>query len=173
LKQALDTSRLLAKIHHEQPLQIVESSEAGLFLLRKLSRVSYVVRLHGGHRFFAASIADTPFLRRKALFEQLSLKKADSILDVSHYVLQKNAAFYPFILQKPHTVIPNPVFLHRFSTPASTQAVPGRLLFMGAITKKKRSAAHHGHTCYHSQLVHCPLAYLWQGYCRETERYLA
>ncbi|MCU0336175.1 MAG: glycosyltransferase family 4 protein [Chitinophagaceae bacterium] len=137
LKRALDTSRVLRQIHQQRPLNIVESSEAGLFLLRKPAGVSFVVRLHGGHRFFAASTADTPFSKKKAWFEQQSLKKADAIIGVSHYVLQQTAGFYPFLLQKPHTVIPNPILLHRFSTPASTQPVPGRLLFMGALTEKK------------------------------------
>lgn len=45
----------LREIHKENSIQIVESSELGLAFISKIKAVKYIIRLHGGHHFFAES----------------------------------------------------------------------------------------------------------------------
>ncbi|HSC52897.1 MAG TPA: glycosyltransferase family 4 protein [Phnomibacter sp.] len=136
-KKMVDTNRVLKSIHRKQPIQIIDSPEAGFFMLHKISCVKYVARLHGGHIFFAHSTTDTPFSRKKAWIERRSLQKADAIIGVSKYVLATTAATYPFILMVPHEIIYNPIILDRFYATDPAKVVSGNLLFLGSLTEKK------------------------------------
>lgn len=136
-KKIADTNDVLKKIHQDQPIQIIETSEAGLFLLKKIKGVKLVIRLHGGHVFFAKSTTDTPFSRKKAYLEKLSLQKADAIIGVSKYVLDTTASNYPFIKSVPHAVIYNPIVLERFYASDPAKMICGKILFLGSLTEKK------------------------------------
>jgi hypothetical protein len=40
-------------IHEKNPIDIIETSELGLAFINKIEGVKYIIRLHGGHHFFA------------------------------------------------------------------------------------------------------------------------
>jgi len=136
-KRISDTNRVLNIIHKRNPIHFIETSESGLFLIKRLIGVKFIIRLHGGHVFFANSTTDTPFSRKKAWMEKLSLRKANAIIGVSKYVLNTTAASYPFIWQKPNTVIHNPIVLSRFCPSNQSKMTPGSILFLGSLTEKK------------------------------------
>ena len=45
----------LKEIHKKNPISIIESAEMGLAFIDKIPDIKYVIRLHGGHHFFAES----------------------------------------------------------------------------------------------------------------------
>lgn len=138
IKVKLDTNKVLRQIHARSPLHIVEAPEYGLFALQKIPGVQYVVRLNGGHVFFAKSTTDTPPRRRKAFVEKRSLKNADAIIGVSKYVLTQTQSYYPFIQALPSAIIPNPILVNRFDpSKFEGEQQDGFILFFGSLTEKK------------------------------------
>jgi glycosyltransferase involved in cell wall biosynthesis len=138
IKVKLDTNRVLRQIHAHSPLHIIEAPENGLFGLHKIPGVKYVVRLQGGHVFFAKSTTDTPSSRLKAFIEKHSLKNADAVIGITNYVLTETQKYYPFIKTLPSAVIPNPVLVDRFDpSKFEGQQEDGFILFFGSLTEKK------------------------------------
>jgi glycosyltransferase involved in cell wall biosynthesis len=133
-----DTNRVIRSIHKTQKIDIVETPENGLFGIRKIPGVHYVVRLNGGHVFFAKSTTDTPSSFKKRVIEKFSLRNADAIIGVSKYVLEQTRSYYPFIQHKPSAIIHNPISVERFN-PAELSVLPteDKILFYGALTEKK------------------------------------
>jgi glycosyltransferase involved in cell wall biosynthesis len=134
---ARETNKILKQIHQYHPIDIVEVPENGLAFIKKFKGPKFVIRLHGGHVFFANSTADTPFNFIKAFTEKRSLKKADAIIGVSKYVLETTAQHFPFLLTKKTKVIYNPIVLERFYAADSAKKISGRILFFGSLTEKK------------------------------------
>ena len=48
-------NKKIEEINHNDPINIVESSELGLAFIKKIKSIRYIIRLHGGHHFFAES----------------------------------------------------------------------------------------------------------------------
>ena len=48
-----DINKCLKKIHRNSAIDIVEASELGLAFIKKVPNIKYIIRLHGGHHFFA------------------------------------------------------------------------------------------------------------------------
>ena len=48
-------AKKIEAIHLESPIDIVEAADMGLAFLPKLKGIAYVIRMHGGHHFFAES----------------------------------------------------------------------------------------------------------------------
>ncbi|REJ80111.1 MAG: glycosyltransferase family 1 protein [Acidobacteria bacterium] len=143
-QHALRLRRALREIDAERPIDLIEGAENGHALALPGSSTrsgpggdepwSRVVRMHGGHRFFAEAEERDPALLRSWL-ERRSLRRADRLCAVSHYVAERTRALLD-LGGRPIEVIPNPVDVERFR-PSERPPVAGRVAFAGALVEKK------------------------------------
>ena len=132
-----NTKKLLKKleeIHQQTPIDIVESSELNFAFFPKNYFAKKVIRLHGGHRFFAESMGKKPALWR-SLQESLSFAKADALVAVSHYVGSKSKELVKF--KQDFQVIYNLVDTDKFFEADREKIVDKKLVFIGTVTEKK------------------------------------
>lgn len=128
-------NKKLKEIHKNNPISIVESTEMGLSFIYKIPNVKYLIRLHGGHHFFAES-ENRGINWWKGIQEKRSFKNADVIIGVSQYVVDHTSKYIDFENKK-RGVIFNPANLDRFGTADDTKIIPGRIFFAGTICEKK------------------------------------
>ena len=99
-------------MHKKKPINSIEGAELSFAFLPKIKDIKYVIRLHGGHHFFA--VAENREINKwKGFQEKRSFKKADaiisslplanfpetlrtSLIQESHTVLNDNAQFIQF-----------------------------------------------------------------------------
>lgn len=125
----------LKQIHKSNPLDIVESAELGLAFIKKIPSVKYVIRLHGGHHFFAEA-EQRKVSRWKGFQEKRSFKKADGFIAVSKYVMEHTAKYLSYH-NKPIAVLMSPVNLEIFKPRPHIEVKSNRLLFAGTVCEKK------------------------------------
>jgi glycosyltransferase involved in cell wall biosynthesis len=82
-------------IHSQNPISIIETAEGGLALISKHIPVTKIIRLHGGHHFFAEA-EKRPINWRKGLLEKRSFNKADGFIAVSKYVKSHTANYLSY-----------------------------------------------------------------------------
>ncbi|MCA2987974.1 MAG: glycosyltransferase family 4 protein [Gemmatimonas sp.] len=132
--RALGTA--LATVHAQQPVQLIEGPEGAFALLPLPRGVARVVRLHGGHHFFA-HLEGRPLRRWRAWAERRSLRRATHLCAVSDFVARTTAALVPSLAARPVTVLPNPVDTQQFAPRPGVAPHPGRVLFVGTLCDKK------------------------------------
>ncbi|NND61775.1 MAG: glycosyltransferase family 4 protein [Flavobacteriaceae bacterium] len=126
-------NRKLRELQKENPIDIIESAELGLAIISKKHPAKKVIRLHGGHHFFAE--AERRGINwRKGFLEKRSFSKADGFIAVSNYVKTHTAKFLSYH-NKPIEVINLPV---NISVEVSNVAVESdSILFAGTVCEKK------------------------------------
>lgn len=128
------TNDVIAEIHKQDPIDIVEASELGLFCIKKIPGIKYVIRLHGGHHFFAES-ENRGINFWKGFQEKQSFKKADAFISVSNYVQRHTNKFLSYH-NKPVELINYPIDIELFSP--RTVAIPKHsIVFVGSVCEKK------------------------------------
>ncbi len=131
------TQRILAKIKEieaNHKIDIVEGSELNFAFFPTKTTYKKVIRLHGGHHFFAIELNKKPALWR-GFQEKQSFKKADAYVAVSNYVGMQTQKYLHY--KFPFTTIYNSVDCNKF-TPADVAKVkPNSLLFVGTVCEKK------------------------------------
>ncbi len=55
LINSIKINNKIKQIHKSNPISIIETSELGLAFINKVPNIKHVIRLHGGHHFFAES----------------------------------------------------------------------------------------------------------------------
>ncbi|WDF62861.1 glycosyltransferase family 4 protein [Flavobacterium sp. KACC 22763] len=125
----------LREIHKENPIQIVESSELGLAFISKIKAVKYIIRLHGGHHFFAES-EKRKINKWKGFQEKRSFKKSDGFIAVSHYVKNHTGKYLSYD-NKPIANISNPIDTEFFTPIESKQESENKIVFAGTVCEKK------------------------------------
>ncbi|MCR4030956.1 MULTISPECIES: glycosyltransferase family 4 protein [Flavobacterium] len=125
----------LREIHQKERIDIVESSELGLAFLSKIQAVKYIIRLHGGHHFFAES-EKRKINKWKGFQEKRSFKKSDGFIAVSHYVKNHTEKYLSFN-NKPIAYISNPIDTDFFKPLASQKEYKNRIVFAGTVCEKK------------------------------------
>ncbi|MDY2587161.1 glycosyltransferase family 4 protein [Winogradskyella aquimaris] len=125
----------LKQIHESNPLDIVESAELGLAFIKKIPSVKYVIRLHGGHHFFAEA-EQRKVSRWKGFQEKRSFSRADGFIAVSKYVMEHTAKYLSYH-NKPIAVLMSPVNLEIFKPRLDIEVKLNRLLFAGTVCEKK------------------------------------
>lgn len=128
-------NKSIAKIHTKHPISIVESPELGLAFMNKIKGIKYIIRMHGGHHFFAKA-ENRPTEWKKVWQEKRSFKNADAILAVSEYVAETTKKLID-LKNKKVTVIYNPIDTTRFYQSDSNKIEKHTLLFVGTIIEKK------------------------------------
>ena len=125
----------LKEIHLKTPIDIVEASEYGLFFLPRKTPYKKIVRLHGGHHFFAES-ENRPINSWKAYQERTSFKKADAFLAATQYVINHTGK-YLSMEGRPVEVINFPINSARFPQADLSKTKKHKLVFAGTVCEKK------------------------------------
>ena len=123
------------KIHLKTPIDIVETTELGLAFIKKIPSVKYVIRLHGGHHFFAEA-ENRKISKWKGFQEKRSFKKADGFIAVSKYVKSHTEQYLSYH-NKPIEVIMSPIDLDVFKPMPEINSQPKTLVFAGTVCEKK------------------------------------
>lgn len=134
LLSAFRLNKKLRRLHKETPIDVIESAELGLSFLKKISRVLYVIRLHGGHHFFAEA-ENRGINKWKAIQEQRSFKKADAFIAVSEYVKNHTEKYLSYH-NAPVAQINNMIDCSVFE-PNEDGVKNKTLVFVGTICEKK------------------------------------
>lgn len=124
----------IAEIHKKNPIDIVEGAELSLAFLPKIKEIKYLIRLHGGHHFFAEG-ENRGINGWKGFQEKRSFKKADAFIAVSNYV-KSHTAMYLSYHNKPIEVIFNPINSQLFQ-PKDVAIDVNNITFAGTICEKK------------------------------------
>lgn len=127
-------NKKIAQIHYENSIDIVESAELDLAFLKKFPGIKYVIRLHGGHHFFAES-ENRKINFIKGLQEKSSFKKADAFIAVSNYVKVKTNEFLSYN-NKLVELINYPIDIN-FFTPKISAVKKFSIIFVGSVCEKK------------------------------------
>ncbi len=133
--QAFRINRKLRAIHANQKIDVVEAPELGLAFIKKIEDVKYVIRMHGGHHFFAQA-ENRKISAWRGFQEKRSFRKADALVGVSRYVVDHTATYLDFDA-KATPVIFNPVDLTKFRKADERKIVDGRIVFVGTVCEKK------------------------------------
>lgn len=127
-------NKKIKEIHKKDPIQIIESSELGLSFISRIKDIKYIIRLHGGHHFFAES-ENRKINKWKGFQEKRSFKKADAFIAVSQYV-KKHTEQYLSYNNKPIAYISNPIDTEFFK-PIIENESDNKIVFAGTVCEKK------------------------------------
>nr|WP_315174652.1 glycosyltransferase family 4 protein [uncultured Flavobacterium sp.] len=127
-------NKKILEVHKKHPIQIIESSELGLAFLPKINNIKYVIRLHGGHHFFAEA-ENRGIHWWKGFQEKRSFKKADAFIAVSQYVKSHTAKYLSYG-DKPVAAICNPINTDFFK-PKEARKFGNKIVFVGTVCEKK------------------------------------
>jgi glycosyltransferase involved in cell wall biosynthesis len=123
----------LLKIDREEPIDVVEGPEASLNGVPRLAAAT-VIRMHGGHHFFAVTLGRRPALKR-GWMERRSFSRATHLCAVSRYVARTTLE----ILQQQGRaveILHNPVNVRTFA-PRQEPVTDGLIVFAGTVCEKK------------------------------------
>jgi len=124
----------LKEIHNENPIDIVEGSELNFAFFPKRTPYKKLIRLHGGHHFFARELNKKPVFWR-GYQEKKSFKNADIFIAVSNYVGNQTKKYLKSNFD--FSTIYNGIQLDYFYESDTEKEVPFRLLFIGTVCEKK------------------------------------
>lgn len=125
----------IEQLHAESPVDVVEGSELSFAFLQKIPGITYIIRLHGGHHFFAEGEKRKVNVW-KGFQEKRSFQKADGFIGVSDYVVKHTSKFLE-ISPRPVRVIMYPINLEKFVPAEFDKIVPFRIVFAGTLIEKK------------------------------------
>ncbi len=126
---------IIEKIHLKSPISIIETPELGLAFIKKQPEIKYLIRMHGGHHFFAKA-ENRPTEWRKVWQEKKSFAKADHIIAVSKYVANQTRTLLNLGL-KNIEIIYNPINTEKFYQSDISKMETFSVFFAGTIVEKK------------------------------------
>ncbi len=124
----------LKEIHRQTPIDILEGSELSFAFIPADFPAKKVIRMHGGHHFFAVTLGKKPAFWR-SFQERQSFAKAEALIAVSDYVGNKTRELLGF--SKPFQTIYNIVDTTKFYPADPDKIIPEKILFVGTVTEKK------------------------------------
>ncbi|MDX6190079.1 glycosyltransferase family 4 protein [Flavobacterium sp. Fl-318] len=127
-------NKKIKEIHQDNPINIVESSELGLAFISKIKTIKYIIRLHGGHHFFAES-ENRKINKWKGFQENRSFKNSDAFIAVSQYVKTHTEKYLSYN-GKAVAYIKNPINTTLFQ-PMVKEAPESKIVFVGTVCEKK------------------------------------
>jgi glycosyltransferase involved in cell wall biosynthesis len=134
-KHAQSIYQKLLELQHIHPIDVVEGTELSFAFLPRIEGVKYLIRMNGGHHFFAES-ENREINWWKGFQEKRSFKRADAVVGVSQYVVDHTSKYISFDSKK-KGVIFNPANLEKFYPADPNKQVKGRILFAGTVCEKK------------------------------------
>lgn len=131
---ARDINRCLKEIHQKSAIDIIEASELGLAFINKIPNIKYIIRLHGGHHFFAEA-EKRGIDKWKGFQEKKSFRKAEGFIAVSEYVGYKtqDCLGIPFKFSTIYNCVDN----IKFNLSNRDLISNKNLLFVGTVCEKK------------------------------------
>ncbi|TDW47163.1 glycosyltransferase involved in cell wall biosynthesis [Flavobacterium sp. 270] len=127
-------NKKIKEIHKNNPISVVETSELGLAFISKIKDIKYIIRLHGGHHFFA-ECENRKINKWKGFQEKKSFKKSDAFVAVSQYVKSHTEKFLSYN-GKPVEYINYPINTEFFK-PSEKIIVDQKIVFAGTVCEKK------------------------------------
>lgn len=127
-------NKKIKEIQRQNPIDIVETAELGLAFLPKIKGIKYIIRLHGGHHFFAEA-ENRGINRWKGFQEKRSFAKADAFIAVSKYVKTHTEKYLSYH-NKPLGYINNPINTNVFR-PLEGKIIQHKIVFAGTVCEKK------------------------------------
>lgn len=134
ISNAYRLQKKIKEIDKKAKINFVEGSELSFAFFANKTTFKRVIRMHGGHHFFAVTLGKKPALWR-SFQEKRSFAKADELLAVSHYVGTKTDELLGF--DKPFTTIYNIIDTTKFYLADTKKITPKKLVFVGTVTEKK------------------------------------
>ena len=131
---SLEIRKKLKKIHSIIPIDILEGSELSFAFLPKNTPYKKVIRMHGGHHFFAVTLNKKPAFWR-AFQEKQSFRKADALIAVSDYVGKTTKQLLNFKLF--YKTIYNFIDFTNFKEITNVKQITNAIVFIGTICEKK------------------------------------
>jgi len=125
----------LHNLHATNPLDIIEGPELSFALLGSSLPGRKVIRMHGGHHFFATTLHRKPAVWR-SWQERRSFRIATDICAVSRFVADTTSELLS-LTGRPIEILPNPVDVKAFAPQPAISEEPGWILFVGAVCEKK------------------------------------
>lgn len=125
----------IKEIHQIKAFDFVETAELGLAFLPKLKGIQYVIRMHGGHHFFAEA-ENRKKEWWKVLQEKRSFLKADHIIAVSNYVAETTRLLLK-LGNRTIEIIYNPIDTNKFYVYDQLKTAKNSIFFAGTIIEKK------------------------------------
>ncbi|WP_294950905.1 glycosyltransferase family 4 protein [Sulfurovum sp.] len=124
----------LYQIHDETPIDIIEGAELSFAFIPNNFPAKKVIRMHGGHHFFAVTLGKkTAFWR--SFQEKQSFAKADGLIAVSDFVGKTTKSLLHF--SQPFETIYNIVDTGKFYAASDDKVIARKILFVGTVVEKK------------------------------------
>ncbi|WP_281637411.1 glycosyltransferase family 4 protein [Flavobacterium marginilacus] len=127
-------NKKIKEIHRDNPIDIVEASELGLAFISKIKNIKYIIRLHGGHHFFAES-EKRKINKWKGFQEKRSFKKSDVFVAVSQYVKSHTEKYLSYNGKRVCYI--NNLINTEFFKPAEKTLSDLKIVFAGTVCEKK------------------------------------
>lgn len=128
-------TRKLRELCEQDGLDLVEGQENAFAAVGPLDGVKKVIRMHGGHHFFAVTLGRQPALWR-GWQERRSFRQADAVCAVSRYVAETTRHLLG-LGSRQIEILPNFVDPVRFCPCETAQEEENLVVFAGTICEKK------------------------------------
>jgi glycosyltransferase involved in cell wall biosynthesis len=125
----------LHAIHRDCAVDVLEGPEAALATIDARFPAARVIRMHGGHHFFAVTLGREPRPWRSWL-ERRSFQRATDICAVSRFVASRTRDLLG-LRDRSIEVLYNPVDVAVFQPRPSVPEDDDRILFVGTVCEKK------------------------------------
>lgn len=130
----LRLKKALRSLHQEIPIDILDGPENGFAFVPKDFPAVKVIRMHGGHHFFAATLGKKPRPLR-SFIELRSFRQIDALCAVSRFVAETTRSLL-HLGNVPIEILPNPVDTD-FFYPIPGNEQDGLIVFVGTLVEKK------------------------------------
>ena len=127
--------RVLAEVHAQSPIDLIEGPEFSLAVVPKNFPARKVIRMNGGHHFFHVTLGRRPHGWRSWV-EHRSFNRADHLCAVSRHVAETTRALLG-LGAKEIEILPNPVDPEQFQPSPYRTEEDNMILFAGTLCEKK------------------------------------
>jgi glycosyltransferase involved in cell wall biosynthesis len=125
----------LRQIHQERSIDLIEGNELSFGLLPLRLPIPRIIRIQGGHTFFARMLGSRPKVFR-SLIEHLSFSQANFLCAVSRFAAETTREVL-HLGQREIRILPNPVDTTQFRHFPEIPEQPGLIVFTGGLREKK------------------------------------
>jgi len=122
-------------LHTDTPISLLEGPENAFATIPKSYPGRKIIRMNGGHHFFATTLGDHPRPWRSWL-ERRSFAHAHHLCAVSRFVAGETRRLLG-LGDLPIEILPNPVDTSLFRPLPAVPTTPGLILFVGTLCEKK------------------------------------
>src|SRR5215813_2739432 len=127
--------RALKALNRQSPIDLVDGPEFSFANLRLSGLTTKVIRMNGGHHFFATALGQRPAIR-KSWLEKRSFARANELCAVSEFVAEKTRDVL-MLGNRPIEILPAPVDTERFKPRPEIHEEEGLIVFTGALCETK------------------------------------